>query len=82
MLINEIGIEDDSNVVDLDERREKVAVDPKVRVTMTMVLQAALTANAIEALAPPPQRERVVTHLAKVAADKKTSGNGAQADVA
>ncbi len=82
MLINEIGIEDGNNIVELDERREKVAVDPKARVTMAMVLQAALTTNEIDAPAPPPQQERPVSHLATVATDEKTSGNSAHADVA
>jgi hypothetical protein len=81
MLINEMGIEGDDNIVELDGRRQNVSVDPKARVTMAMVLQAALATNDVEVPAPPARKERPVTHLA-LPADEKKTGSGIQADVA
>jgi hypothetical protein len=81
MLINEMGIEGDDNIVELNGRRQNANVDPKARVTMAMVLQAALTTNDVDVPAPPSRMERPVTHLALPAEGKKP-GNGIQADVA
>ena len=81
MIINEMGIEVDDNIVELDGRRPNTNVDPKARVTMAMVLQAALTTNDVEVPAPPAQRERPVTHLSLPTQEKNT-GTSIQADVA
>ena len=80
MLFNQMGIEDDDNIVDLDERRGPV--DAKARVTMTVVLQTALTTNEVAPLAPPPLAERPVTRLAAALADDRAPRSGSQADVA
>jgi len=82
MLINELGTEDDGNVVDLDERREMVTVDPKDRVTMAMLLQAALTSNEADAPVPPPRRESSVARLTVFPAEATSTDDGMRADVA
>lgn len=80
MLFNQMGIEDDDNIVDLDDRRGPV--DAKARVTMAVVLQTALTTNEVAPLSPPPLTERPVTHLAAALADVPTPRSGSRADVA
>jgi hypothetical protein len=55
MLINKMGVEDD-DVVHLDSRRVDDNVNPKNRVTMTMLLKEALSAlPRSELLTTPPQ---------------------------
>ena len=49
MLINQMGVEDGNDVVDLDSRRTTPTFDPKRRETLTTLLEAALTT--------PPERE-------------------------
>ena len=44
MLINEIGVKDENEVVELDRYRE--ASDPKSRESMTTILSGALAAEA------------------------------------
>lgn len=63
MLINKMGIEDD-DVVHLDSRRVDANVNPKNRVTMTMLLKAALSAiPQSELLATPPRTSVPISTL-------------------
>jgi hypothetical protein len=63
MLINKMGIEDD-DVVHLDSRRVDAKVNPKNRVTMTMLLKAALnTIPQSELLATPPRTSVPISTL-------------------
>jgi hypothetical protein len=62
MLINKMGVEDD--VIHLDSRRVVVIVNPKNRVTMTMLLQEALSAMPrSELLATPPRTSVPISTL-------------------
>jgi hypothetical protein len=56
MLINKMGVESDDDVVELNSRR--VRNDPKNRVTMTMLLQVAMSAV--------PRSELIATQLTPV----------------
>jgi hypothetical protein len=65
MLINKMGIESDDEIVELDRRR--VIPDPKNRVTMTMLLQVAMTAvPRSELLAAPPKTSSPISVLGAV----------------
>jgi hypothetical protein len=80
MLVNMIGIEDNQDVVDLDSRRAGDAVDPKSRVTLSTLLQAALTSfPTSESVEPPARVSTSVSNVndaaegrAKVALESRT----------
>lgn len=43
MLVNMIGIEKEDEIADLDSRRSALPFDPKARVTLATLVEAALT---------------------------------------
>ncbi len=56
MLINKMGVESDDDIVELNARR--AGNDPKNRITMTMLLQVAMSAV--------PRSELIATQLTPV----------------
>ncbi|NNN02264.1 MAG: hypothetical protein HKL86_10580 [Acidimicrobiaceae bacterium] len=70
MLVNEIGVEDGATVVELDRHRQPDVFDPKARVTMTMLLQAALSVDLVARSEAAPRVTREISSIAGNAASR------------
>jgi hypothetical protein len=82
VLINQTGIEGVEEVVDLDSRRPNTNFDPKTRVTMTTLLQVALTSFAQpDAPSTSCETTAAIASVTSVPTDHST-GAQAHADVA
>ncbi len=81
MLINQFGVEDDS-VVNLDTRRAITTPDPKNRVSLTTLLQIALSPVPRFPLEVPPAADAPITTLSNTTDASSTEEGSSRSDVA